>query len=307
MSNKGGGDMGAKVLSNKLSLKSDSKGDLDQDLRRLGVVNLGYFFPEDIINKWNKLLDPIFEKRKSSEKSYVKINELYELGIFEDFFDTKMRSTMNKIMPDPVLLCFHVYETGHGEKPHVFGDSFNGWHRDVNDLPGMNCEDPNYISIFVHLSDVEFNGGAFETIPGSFKGPIRPSQESVRVVGKAGTTYIWNRCLLHKANPNQTQKRRRMLKISFQHNYLQNEHLVSEPFKSLLAKVSQGGNRDEFLNFVLGSEHRFSPRACTINPYQDFKSSYTPFESNSSVKISIFNFVKGALYYMRKARKMFGP
>ena len=55
--------------------------------------------------------------------------------------------------------------------------------------------------------------------------------------------------------------------------------------------------KDEFLEFILGSEHRFSPRACTIDPYQDFKSSYTPFESNSSVKIGFFNFIKGVLFY----------
>jgi hypothetical protein len=296
--------MGAKKIE---AIDNNGKIEFMSSLKAEGLINFGDFFGHEIIKKWNSLLDPLFAQSNSEEKSYVKIDELHSLGIFDEFFNSDMRSMMNSIMPDPVLLCFHVYETGHSEKPHVFSESFDGWHRDVNDLPGLNCEDPNFVSIFVHLSDVEFDGGAFETIPGSFKGPIKDRGNSVRVTGSAGTTYIWNRCLLHKANPNQSQKRRRMLKISFQHNYLQNEHITSKPFQDLLAKIQKQGKGDQFIEFILGGEHRFSPRACTIDPYQDFKGSYTPFDSNSSVKIGFFNFFKGVLFYMRKARKMFGP
>ncbi len=295
--------MGAKKISND---NCEQAGFITK-LKSEGLINFGQFFSKETVKRWNDLLDPLFAGGSDEEKSYVKIDKLHSLGIFNEFFNPAMRSMMNSIMPDPVLLCFHVYETGHSEKPHVFSESFDGWHRDVNDLPGLSCQDPNFISIFVHLTDVEYEGGAFETIPGSFEGPLASEQESVRVTGEAGTTYIWNRCLLHKANPNKSQRKRRMLKISFQHNYLQNEHIISKPFEDLLSVVKASDNKDAFLEFILGSEHRFSPRACTIDPYQDFTGSYTPFKANSSVKIGLFNFVKGVLFYMRKARKMFGP
>ena len=75
-------------------------------------------------------------------------------------------------------------------KPHVFSDTFNGWHRDVNELPGLVVNDLNFISMFINLSNVHEESGAFEVIPESFTCQLEDGMDSFKAIGEAGSTFF---------------------------------------------------------------------------------------------------------------------
>ena len=277
-----------------------------EELKDTGVVHVDNVVSADTLKKWNVKLYQHFSKLAHESRSYATIEDRWEMGIFQELFNSSMCSLISSIMVDPVLLCCHIYETERSEKSHVFSDSFNGWHRDVNELPGLNSKDLNYVSLFIHLSDVESNSGAFEIVPGSFIGPLQESMSATQVTGPIGTTYFWNRTLFHRASPNRSDVRRRMLKISFQHNHLQNEHIASQPFKRVYEKLSKV-SEDSFLRFMMGEKHTLSPLAVVPDAFSNYDVSFSPFEKNSKVKVGIFNWIKGVWWYLKRGRKMFGP
>lgn len=296
--------MAALAKSEASTLQNKEENSFVRELKATGLLKLDNVFSKETIARWNQLLDPILKERSSEEKSYVKIHELDELNILSEFFNPQMRGLLASFMPDPAILCFHVYETCPSEKPHVFGDTFSGWHRDVNHLPGLQADDPNYVSFFVYLSDVSEESGAFEIVPKSFTGPLKRETESVKVLGEKGTTFVWNRTMFHRATPNRSKQRRRVLKVSLQHNYLQNEHIEGPDFLSLRKKYNEV---DPFLFYLVGGVHRYAPTGELPDAFHNSDYEYTPFASNSKVSIKFFHYLRSIFWYFRRAKKMFGP
>ena len=280
--------------------------DLTTELRDRGVAGLPCPYDLETLKRWNELLDAEFAKADDTNRNYVRIDQLFELGIFNEIFNDRLREVFLSIMPDPVLLCCHVYETLPSDKPHVFGDSFNGWHRDVNVLPGLETNAPNFVTLFVNLSEVTEQSGAFEVAPGSFTGLGVDGMESIKLVGEVGTTCVWNRTLLHRASPNQSNSNRRILKISIQHNYLQNKHIFSDGFVKVLEGVRK--QEDELLTYMLGGKHAVSPRAPSIHNAATMSvKDYLPMNSNSKIALGLVTLLRGINIYVRRGKLLFGP
>ena len=82
-----------------------------EELKHKGIAKIQSLHSAEIYCEWNKLLDQAFSKKSNDERTYVKMHEMYHLGIFDQLFNEKMRATLLSIMPDPVLLTCHIYET----------------------------------------------------------------------------------------------------------------------------------------------------------------------------------------------------
>lgn len=222
-----------------------------------GITLLENLFTPATIQKWNQLLDPHFAKLSHEARSEMENYELYKLGLFNDFFNDEVRFLIYKIMPDAVLFDFHVYETAANQtKSHIVADRLEGWHVDVKPLPGLDVKQPHYLSLFVHLSDVRLEDGAFEILPQDPYLPIKSGLNSIRAVGEKGTAYLWNKAFFHRASPNTGPQRRRMLKVSFQHNYLENDNL--KIFSNILKDLQSSPNPDPFLTYLCGTSHKSS-------------------------------------------------
>jgi hypothetical protein len=142
--------------------------------------------------------------------------------------------TFFDVLDDPVLYHFHVYEiAGRSDKSHIFSDELDGWHRDPDSVrePG----DATHVSLFVYLSDVGAESGPFQFLPADPAGRFANGIPSVSQTGPAGTTFLWNRTFFHRAAPNRSPTRRRLLKISVQNNRFPSRHLAADHFAPAVA------------------------------------------------------------------------
>ena len=218
-------------------------------------------------------------------RSEVSIKTLYELGIFEEFFNPAMRSLIRSIMPDANLLTFQCYENAGGQTLYSTKDHNIEWHRDVESLVNLQNDDPNYLSIFIYLSKVTETSGAFEIRPVTPTVPLNNSDTSIRVVGKIGTSFIWNRMYYHRQAINESPERRRIFKLSIQHNYLGNDCILSDTFKEILARINPN---DSFVRYLLGEWYLFSIRGKLLPEVNNQSLNARTFTINNQVDIKRF-------------------
>lgn len=230
-----------------------------KDLKNKGILALQCQYSQRTLNKWNQLLDPLFAERVNEERAYVRINELHSLGIFEEIFPASMRNFIYQVMPDAVLYHCHAYEiAAQQDRPHVNDNEIDGWHQDQDTLGKLDPTEPHYLSFLIYLSDVSTeNRGPFEFLPRSPKLRFKNGLDAIKVIGNVGTTIVFNRSFYHRASPNLSSVRRRVLKLSIQHNFLPNKWLLREAFVEVAkSAVVQA---DEFLAYMLGKYYQKSP------------------------------------------------
>ncbi|MGO9158943.1 hypothetical protein [Mycobacterium sp.] len=121
-------------------------------------------------------------------------------------------------------------------KSHINEERLDGWHRDYDTLKDFKTNAPDFISIFILLSPVGDDDGAFEFALNSAD-RLRAGSDIVQMVGPVSTAAIWNRCFYHRAAPNRGPRRRRILKISFQPAELANELIGTDEFKAAWLKL----------------------------------------------------------------------
>ena len=203
-------------------------------LREKGIVILDCPFDDATLTRWNMILDPEFTKQGDIHRSYVSPPDLLRLGIFDEYWSPKMRSLVQSIIPDAVIETFDCYENKGGQSEEDMYDEVNSeWHRDIHDLPGVASREPMYCSIFIYLSDVKEDSGGFEIRPLDPDIAIKDSDKALNVQGNIGTTFLWNRSFYHRSSMNKRPERRRVLKLSVQHNYLENSALKAAMFDPL--------------------------------------------------------------------------
>lgn len=213
-----------------------------------GVLATDDLFSREELHTLQSVLDPLFARKIDQARSYVHPDELLNAGLWPLVFSEKMRSLLFSVMPDPVLHHCHVYEiAGRNPEPHIFAESLAGWHCDVDRQPETNG--PTHISLFVYLTDVGPDSGAFEFVPHTARQWLRSGSSFVSVFGQAGYTFIWNRSFFHRAAPNFSDVRRRILKISIQRNYYPSTHLTNEHFQRVSRKIAPG---DVAMDILLG-------------------------------------------------------
>jgi hypothetical protein len=254
-----------------------------------GICRVSGMFSNETIRRWNERLDRYFLPARSNVRAEIDVAELFELAIVDEFLTPAMRALIREIMPDAVLYHFHVYEIeAHQNKPHILSERFDGWHTDIRPLPGLDMREPHYVSIFVYLTDVSMDDGAFEISRLSSQDGLTDGASSIRVTGPAGTTFAWNRSFYHRASPNRGPIRRRLLKISIQHNYLENDALSAASFRSIFDRVA---GKDEYLEFLLGKYHQASHHGLHLLPEVRAGSHlrFDSFPPNSHIRIPLLD------------------
>ncbi|MGD0730440.1 MAG: phytanoyl-CoA dioxygenase family protein [Terracidiphilus sp.] len=257
-------------------------------LLKSGICQLTPLYSGEELAAFNAAINPLLESRVAERRAYVHVEELLELGVFGMVLSEKMKAILFSIVPDPVLYHCHVYEIAANDaRPHIFGDSLAGWHRD------MDCNyvagDPTHVSIFVYLTNVGPEDGAFEFVPGvpPTKWLHNGAPYSI-VQGPAGYSFAWHRRFYHRASPNRGPVRRRLLKISIQRNAFPSAHLGNEHFKKLLSQVPAG---DLATDLLLGRYQGKKAPVVAEFPIPDV----TPVPANSTLKLSSVELTKAQL------------
>lgn len=217
-------------------------------LRTDGILATDDLFDPEQLQVIRTALDPLFQRKGTEPRAYAHPDELVEAGLWPIVFSARMRALLFSVMPDPVLYHCHVYEiAGCNPEPHIFGESLAGWHIDVE---RQQADDgPTHVSLFVYLTEVGPGNGAFEFVPSTARQWLRPGAPFISVFGKAGYTFVWNREFFHRAAPNLSGVRRRLLKLSIQRNRYPSAHLANAHFQRVLEAIPPG---DTAMDVLLG-------------------------------------------------------
>jgi Phytanoyl-CoA dioxygenase (PhyH) len=210
---------------------------LPEVLAQEGIADLTGLWPVEQVESWNQRLDSLFAAIEDQPRAVLGPDQLVDVGIFHEMFSEPARRLIASVHPSALLYHCHCYETAGGQsKSHINEERLDGWHRDYDALKDFAKNFPNFISIFILLSPVGDDDGAFEFAPNSAD-RIRAGSDIVQLVGPVGTAAIWSRCYYHRAAPNRGPRRRRILKISFQPAGLANELIGTDEFKAAWSKL----------------------------------------------------------------------
>lgn len=208
-----------------------------QYLQKDGICKLPDLYTLEDVAKINQSVDPLLSSRADQHRAYVYPDELLDLGIFWTIFNERVRAALCAIMPDPVLYHCHIYEIAANDaRPHIFGETLSGWHRDSDS--GYSTTEPTHVSMFLYLTDVGEDDGAFEFVPGVPPAKWLQSKAPYNAqLGSRGTCFAWQRSYYHRASPNRGPTRRRLFKLSIQRNAFPSSHLANEHFSKLIPLI----------------------------------------------------------------------
>ena len=267
-----------------------------QILSTAGIADVGNLYSEDEIRSFNGVLDDFFAERASQPRSYAYSGDMLELGILDQVLSPAVVRMFFDVLDDPVLYHFHVYEiAGRSDKSHIFSEALDGWHRDPDSVgePGR----ATHVSLFVYLSDVGPDSGPFQFLPKRATGGFATGIPSVSQMGLAGTAFLWNRNFFHRAAPNRSAVRRRLLKISIQNNRFPSRHLAASHFAPTIAARRDASPWHQVLfGAYQGREAPAVPRL-EIDRLLGYRES----SANSKIDVSAYSTVKHALKHRVKS------
>lgn len=240
------------MMKESLAVPVETLPTLRDRLMREGIVELVDPFPAEVLARWNAQLDAAFTTVGDEERAYVGAGELARMGVLDELFGEGLGlvGLIRAIMPSAVLYHCHAYEIAARQgRSHINADRLDGWHRDREAVGRQAARSLRYVSVFVYLSDVGADSGAFELLPRSPQRSIRAGQPCARMVGPVGTTFVWNRNFYHRASPNRSAHRRRLLKLSLQPPDAPNDRICLDEFVAARTAVAGG---DPFLDQLLG-------------------------------------------------------
>jgi hypothetical protein len=215
-----------------------------------GIANFGPLYAMDVVARWNAELDPLFA-RGDQVRATLGADVLAATGVLSGVLTPPIRALIAQTVPDARIYHAHAYEiAGGSERPHIHSEHLDGWHRDTETIRDFQADRARHISLFVYLTDVGEESGAFEFLPRSPRQSLGASQEAHRVTGRAGTAFAWNRSYYHRASPNTSTVRRRLVKLSWQPAGLANDRIKLPEF----AAAIQNSEEDEWLAVLLGAK-----------------------------------------------------
>jgi hypothetical protein len=227
-------------------------GNVHQTLADKGICAISPLYSNEKIAEWNTLLDDHIQCQHY-DRRYANAEVLHNMGMIKDIFNENMRDLIKHLMPDAVLYHCHVYEIDGGQKKtHIHAENGRqGWHRDEECLPDFEINNPQFVSIFVYLTDVAEDSGPFEIVnyPPSKGLEIITNRPSFKMLGNSGYSFIFDRVYMHRANPNFSPVSRRVLKLSIQPNNYDNIRIGLQEFTEVLKKIE---GTDEFVEQLFG-------------------------------------------------------
>jgi hypothetical protein len=204
-----------------------------------GIMAIDDPFPPATIASWNAALDPLFDDSHQAHRAYIGADDLLRAGILTEIFTPGLFDLIGGLIPDAIVYHCHTYEIAARQvKSHINAKRLDGWHRDAETVRAYDPNVLTHLSLFVYLTDVNDEGGAFEFLPRHPRPPIRAGDECIRVTGPAGTAFVWNRSFYHRASPNRSSTRRRLLKLSIQPARLPNPRIGLPEFQAVRAAIA---------------------------------------------------------------------
>jgi hypothetical protein len=221
-----------------------------------GMLLLESPYSASLIRRWNQILDPLFEGRQDEfPLAHVHCAELDGLGILDELLTPPIRSLVRAITPDAVIYHCYAWESPAGQRvPHASKTDAGGWHSDWDARHGLTSPRTEYWTLMIYLTDVPRpDYGAFEGLLTPQDGDATAGQPTRRMVGEAGTAWLFDRCAMHRVHPNRGAVRRRVIKLSFQSNQLPNHHLDEGRFSDTLQQIE--AREDSYLQYLFGAQH----------------------------------------------------
>ena len=100
-----------------------------------GIADVTGLWPVEMVEDWNRRLDPIFAGTDGERRSYASADALAETGIFAELFSEPVRQLIAGIHPSALLYHCHSYEIAANQgRPHIHRDKPLGWHRDTETI-----------------------------------------------------------------------------------------------------------------------------------------------------------------------------
>jgi hypothetical protein len=231
--------------------------DLSRTLATSGIASFGCLYDPETIERWNARLDPLFAAAGAS-RSYVGADALARAGVLADCLHAPMRAVIGTTVPDARIYHAHAYVIAGGrEQPHIHAEHLGGWHRDTETVRAFDPQRARHLSLFVYLTDVGSASGAFEFLPQSPRGRMGGRLGAHRMTGDAGTAFVWNRSYYHRASPNRSNVRRRVLKLSWQSADLANDRIGLPEMVGAAAALTT----DPYLRALFGGPATSGPAA----------------------------------------------
>lgn len=256
-----------------------------EKLANNGVCAISPLYSKEQIGKWNLVLDDHIEQQ-NEERRYANAETIFKLGMLGEIFNQSMRDLIEHLMPDAVLHHCHIYEIeGNQAKSHIHAhNGRQGWHRDRECLHDFELGHPNFISIFVYLTDVDVENGPFEIAdyPPSSGPEIITNRPSFKMVGEAGYSFVFDRAFIHRACPNVSEYPRRVLKLSIQPPQFRNSRIALEEFTNVLDAID---GTDSFLEQIFGKA--FSHKERTQEKTENLAFFPTPLPLTHNAKIEV--------------------
>jgi Phytanoyl-CoA dioxygenase (PhyH) len=272
--------------------------DVREELSTRGIVGVSRVFSDQTLKHINDRLDEHFAQRKHEARGYAWPEDLEALGLLDVILNDEVISLFFQVMDDPVIFHLLVNEIAAGQsKPHVFGSDLLGWHRDSDAV--YDPRKPTHVSFFIYLSDVlGAEDAPFEIIPGSGASDLKRGLPAVSMTGEAGTAFLWHRRFLHRAAPNRSPRRRRLLKFSIQTNEYKSVNLDLPFVRGVAERMRE---RDEVRRLLFGAyQGRQAPR---MGPFRPAFGCYTV-KPTIEVDIKRISFIKyDVMTFLRRVRR----
>jgi hypothetical protein len=213
-----------------------------------GIVSFGPLFDVTTVASWNERLAPLFASL-SAERATLGADVLARTGVLQECLTPAIRTVVALSAPDARIYHAHAYEIEGGqERSHIHAGRLHGWHRDTETIRAYDRARPVHLSLFVYLTDVGVESGPFEFVPQSPTAPVSGRLPAHSVTGPAGTAFVWNRSHYHRAAPNRSRVRRRVLTLSWQPAALPNTRIDRPEFAAAASMTAD----DPWLAALLG-------------------------------------------------------
>ena len=222
-----------------------------------GFIEFNNIFEDKQIEKWNKILDPYFSGK--DEKVRLDLTSIGKDGhdILKEFFNDKVKFITNELIKDPIVFYAGSIEIPSNSKiSHVNHNEIGGWHTGTGEnLQYLDLRKPIWMTFFVYLTDVGQNDGPFEITNKIYRKEINHNTKAFSLLGNKGKCFLWGNTFYHRAAPNLGNKRRRILKIQVQHNYLENSY--TEQLKKFHKYINEEEN---YFKYLTGFSHHSTYR-----------------------------------------------
>tara|TARA_B100000886_G_scaffold105848_1_gene70551 strand:- start:8195 stop:9016 length:822 start_codon:yes stop_codon:yes gene_type:complete len=260
------------------------------------IKNNGIFKVEDIYEQ--SLIDDVKKKVKSQlnhtdNKERIESDKLYELGILDQLFNSKLKYLINTIMPDGVLWhCMFLKTKSGQDKPHIkFNTKYGDWHQDRSF--SYDPDRIDFLDIMIYLNDVSYDDGPFAFLS---KDPLiepNSNDKTIKVIGKKGTVILSRIDWYHSATVNSGENDRYLIRFSFQRNAFHNPFLELNENKLIANKYFE--RKDDFMAFIFGINRNWTKNVKQVEQNHEDINLINPkenYEFNISNKLRFKNTIK---------------